>query len=203
MYQADIVVSFPAGERDTGPSAIAQKYFTARAGENRRTDYELAAGEIMSVLENGDGKTVVLLPNKKCSAGSKSREPGAAPAGESFGEFLTTEWLAEKIPANFEDLGKEESGSKMLSKFRVRFEKTAGLEGTSEAVVWVDEELGMPVKTEFYSLRDGQQVNKVTTEFRNLKLSVEPGIFEIPAGCQNISAAEMQKILRQERLNAE
>jgi hypothetical protein len=196
-YQAEIVISFPAGD-----SAAEQKYFTARDGEKRRTDYEFSAGETLVLLEGPDNKTIVLLPQKKCSAEDKTR-PAAASPGESFSEFLTTEWLAEKLPANFEDLGKEEINGRALGKFRVRFEKTGSVESVSEAIVWVDEEIGMPVKTEFYSLKDGRQVNKVTAEFRNLKLSVEPGIFDVPADCQNIPAKEMQKILRQERLSAE
>lgn len=195
-YQAEIVISFPEGGRDA-----EQQYFTARDGERRRIDYPLPYGKTLVLLEGPDGKTIVLLPQKKCSVENKNPSAGAAaPPGEAFGEFLTTGWLAEKIPAGFEDLGKEETGGKLLAKFRVRFEKNGGAESTSEAIVWVDEEIGMPVKTEFYSPADGRPLNKVTTEFRNLKLDVEPGIFDIAAGCQNISAAEMQKILRQERL---
>jgi len=213
VYQAEIVISFAAPDTASDTAAggpTEQKYFTARDDRKRRTDHEFSAGQIMSVLEDQDNKTIVLLPQKKCAAedaedaeDKAGAGAAAAPPGESFGEFLTTEWLAEKLPANFEDLGKEEVNGKSLNKFRVRFEKTGTVESVSEAIVWVDEEIGMPVKTEFYSLKDGQPVNKVTTEFRNLKLSVEPGIFDLPAGCQNITAGEMQKVLRQERLNAE
>ncbi len=198
LYQAEIVISIT--ETDAG----GQKYFIARDGEKRRTDYELSAKETMSVLEDEGGKTIVLLPQKKCSAEEKKAAGSAAPAqGESFTDFLTSGWLAEKIPTNFESLGKETVGGRALAKFRVRYEKTNGVESPGEALVWVDEELGMPVRTEFYTLKDGQKMNPITTEFRNIKLSVDAGVFNKPDGCQNISAGEMQNILWRERLEAE
>jgi hypothetical protein len=211
-YQAEIVISFPgaagAPGTDAGTDAAeteaGQKYFIARDGEKRRIDYEFSAKETMSVLEDAGGRTIVLPVQKKCSAEEKTGAGNiSAPQGEPFSEFLTNGWLAEKIPANFEELSGENIGGKPLRKFRVRYEKTNGTGSISEAIVWVDEELGMPVKTEFYSLKDGQKMNPVTTEFRNIKLSVAPDIFAKPERCQNITPKEMQKILWQERLNAE
>jgi hypothetical protein len=198
-YQADIVISF------SGDGAAAeQKYFTARDSEKRRTDYELSGKDTMSVLDLPEGKTIILLPQKKCALEEKSAVGNTIPPqNESFSEFLTNSWLAEKIASNFESLGKENLAGKPLAKYRVRFEKTGGVENISEAVVWVDEELGMPVKTEFYSLKDGQKINLFTTEFRNIKLDPEAGVFDKPEGCQNIAGKDMQKILRQERLDAE
>lgn len=206
LYQAEIVISLPGTPAANAPDddAAGQKYFVARDGEKRRTDYELSPKETMSVLEDEGGKTIVLLPQKKCSAEEKAAAGSAAPTqGESFTDFLTSGRLAENIPTNFESLGKETIGGQALAKFRVRYEKTNGVESISEALVWVDEELGMPVRTEFYTLKDGQKTNPVTTEFRNIKLSVDAGVFNKPDGCQNISAGEMQNILWRERLDAE
>jgi len=202
VYQADIVISFPSGP--VGDAAGEQKYFVARDGETRRTDYQLSDKETVILLEKPDGRTLILLPNKKCAAEDTSVPGSALPSqNESLKESLTTAWLAEEIPANFADLGKEEINGKALAKFRVRFEKRGSVESASEALVWVDTELGMPVKTELYTIKNDQQLNKVATEFRNLKLSVESGVFDLPAGCQNIPFKEMQKLLRQERLSAE
>ena len=199
IYQAELVVSFPAGD-----AVIEQKYFIARDGETRRTDYDLSGKNTMSVLEKPEGAAIVLLPQKKCSLEDANAPAGTIPSqNDALKESLTTGWLAEKIPANFAALGNEQMGGKPLAKYRVRFEKRAGVESASEALVWVDEELGTPVRTETYDIKNDQQVNKVVTEFRNLKLSVDTGIFDLPAGCQNIPAKEIQKILRQERLNNE
>jgi hypothetical protein len=202
VYQADIVVSFPVGP--AGDAAAEQKYFVARDAETRRTDYELSDKDTLSVLEKPEGKTLALLQQKKCS----TEDPGSSGISVqsqtgSLRESLTTGWLAEDIPANFADLGKEDVGEKQLAKYRVRFEKRGNVESQSEALVWVDPDMNMPVRTELYDLKDGQQLNKVSTEFRNLKLAVEPGVFDLPPGCQIIPAKEMQKILRQLRLSAE
>jgi outer membrane lipoprotein-sorting protein len=202
LYQADLVISFPSA--DTVADTVSeQKYFIARDGETRRTDYQLSEKDTMVLLEKPDGKAIILLPQKKCSTEEAAGAGNPVTSqNQSLKESLTTGWLAEKIPANFTDLGKEDMGGKMLSKYRVRFEKTGGVESRGEALVWVDAELGMPVKTEIYSLKNDQPANKVITEFRNLKLSVDPGVFNLPAGCQNISAKEMQNIMRQMKLDS-
>lgn len=200
LYQAELVISFPAP--NAGDSPIEQKYFIAKDGETRRIDYELSEKYTLSVLERPDGKTLVLLPQKKCSAEEASPAAGPQP-GDALLESLTTGWLAEKIPSNFTALGKEEINGKMLDKYQVRFEKRGSVESQSEGLVWVDAELGMPVKTELYTVKNGQQLNKVITELRNLKISVDPGVFDPPPGCQNIPAKEMQKLLRQERSDSE
>ncbi len=193
-YQAELVISFPS-QNGEGP-VTEQKYFIARDGEIRRIDYELSEKDTLSVLEKPEGKTLVLLPQKKCSVEETGQPAGSQP-GDSLRESLTTGWLAEKIPSNFTALGKEEVSGKLLDKYRVRFEKRGSVESQSEALVWVDAELGMPVRTELYTVKNGQQSNKVITELRNLKLGVDPGVFDPPPGCQNIPAKEMQKLQRQ------
>jgi hypothetical protein len=196
VYQAELVISFPGG--DTEDSVTEQKYFIAKDGETRRIDYELSDKDILSMLEKPDGKTLVLLPQKKCSLEEAGQPAGSQP-GDSLRESLTTGWLAEKIPSNFTALGKEELNGKLLDKYQVHFEKRGSVESQSEALVWVDAELGMPVKTELYTVKNDRQSNKVITELRNVKLGVDPGVFDPPPGCQNIPAREMQKLLRQER----
>lgn len=201
VYQAEIVITI-SGDG----IASEQKYFTARDGEKRRTDHHLSQQNMLTILDLAEGKTLALQPQKgekKCSAEKVSTVGGSATQGEAFTDFLTNEWLAEKIAAGFEDLGKEDIAGKSLAKFKVRFEKVNGVENISEATVWVDDELGMPVRTEFYSLKDGQRVNSIVTEFRNIKLSVEPHTFAKPEGCKDVSVDEMQKTLWQEKLNAE
>lgn len=199
IYQAEIVITVPGDS-----AASEQKYFTARDGEKRRSDRHLSPTHTLTVLELPEGKTLVLRQQKKCSAEKISTAGNtAAPQGEAFTDFLTNEWLAEKRPVNFEDLGKEELNGKQLAKFRVRYEKVDGVENISEAFIWVDVELGMPVKTEYFSTQNGQKINGAVIEFRDLKLAVDPSVFAKPEGCQNISAEEMQKILWLERLNAE
>ncbi|HEV7643558.1 MAG TPA: hypothetical protein VGO50_06380 [Pyrinomonadaceae bacterium] len=208
VYQAELVISFPAPNAEA-PNAEAaenslteQIYFIAKDGETRRIDYELSEKDTLSVLEKPDGKTLVLLPQKKCSVEETGQPAGSQP-GDSLRESLTTGWLAEKIPSNFTALGKVEVNGKMLDKYQVRFEKRGSVESQSEAIVWVDAELGMPVRTELYTVKNDRQLNKVITELRNLKLSVDAGVFDPPPGCQNIPAKEMQKLLRQERSNSE
>jgi hypothetical protein len=197
-YQADIVITFAPGE-----TGVEQKYFTAREGDSRRTDYQLPGAETVSLLEKPEGRMLVLRPQNKCAADDTQAGGFVASQMQSLKDSLTTGWLAENIPSGFSEAGKENIAGKSLTKCRVNFMKRAGVESQSEAMVWVDPELGMPVKTEAYSTKDGKAVNKMTTEFRNLKLSVDPGVFDPPQGCQNISFKELQRILQSERLGAE
>lgn len=148
----------------------------------------------MSVIENAGAKTIGLREQKKCNSDAP---PNNAPVeGESFSDFLTTAWLSGKVPASFEALGKEEIGGVRLNKFRVRFERPGDQPAMSEALVWVDDAIGMPVRTEMFSLVNNLPVKQMTIEFRDLKLSVDPGAFDLPAGCKNVPAKEIQEAAR-------
>ena len=105
--------------------------------------------------------------------------------------FLTTEWLSEKRDASFEKLDSDVN----LTKYRVRLDES----NFSEILVYVDQNSGLPVKQEFYSIGgDGQKNLAYAFELKNLKLETEENLFSVPANFKKVSREEFQKTLRGE-----
>ena len=176
-YQTEIVVT---------ANGVEDKIFTARNGERRLTVFNFQTESETRVLHLADGQSFLIAPGRKIYAPRES-----VSESESANDFLTAELLNQKTGANFERLGAE-SG---FMKYRVHLDETAN----SEIIVSVDEKIGLPVKQEFYSTRDGQQILTSTVELRNFNLQAEEKFFEVPKNFQKVSTKEFYENLRRER----
>jgi hypothetical protein len=173
IFQTEIVVSANGQER---------VYFVARNGENLRFDYNFTDKNRVSILQTD--KNYLIFPDKKIYAEAAGGEIPAA--SDDWTKFLTTEWLNERTEANFERLDAENN----LVKYRVRFNES----DLSESVIYVDENLGFPVKQEFFSINGEQRTLNFTVELRNLKRQTDENTFSIPKDFRKVSIAEFRKI---------
>lgn len=169
IFQAEIIVSTNLNGEKT-----EKKYFTARNGLRR-----------LNVFSRGEKSETAILQTDKVFvinyADKTYRETGnkaALPVEDSLKNFLTTEWLAAKTDAAFENLGSEND----LTKYRVRLNDSR----TSEILVFVNEDLKIPVKQEFYSIAGEQKALMFSVEIKNYQTRAEENLFEIPQGFRKI-----------------
>lgn len=174
QFQTEIVVSANGTERKT---------LIARNGAKRRYDFNAGAKNQVTNLETD--KNYLLLTDKKIYAENDSAQTNAA---DDWQNFLTTEWLSEKPDARFEKLETTEN----RTRYRVRF----GEDALSEVLIYVDEQIGLPVKQEFYSTVGEQKTLTYSVEMKNFKQQTDESLFGIPADYRKISAEEFRKILR-------
>jgi hypothetical protein len=106
-------------------------------------------------------------------------------------DFFTAEWLNQKTNAKFETLSPENN----LARYRVNLDETK----TSEIIVFVDAQIGLPVKQEFYSIRDGQRILTSTVELRNFNSAADAKFFEVPKDYRKVSSKEFYEITRREQ----
>ncbi len=174
QFQAEILVTANETERRT---------FAARNGTNRRYDFNFGAKNQLTNLQTD--KNYLIFPEKKIYA-----ETGAAPSvsTDDWTNFLTTERLNEKTEANFEKLETIDN----LTKYRVRL----GGGDKSEMLISIDEQIGLPIKQEFYSINGGQKILTYTVELKNLKLKTDENLFAVPTDFRRVSPEEFRKILR-------
>lgn len=173
-FQAEIVVTSGGAERVT---------FIARDGANQRYDFNFGAKDQLTKLQTD--KNYLILPDKKIYA---ENAPSPIGGSDDWTDFLTTEWLSQKHPANFEKLETSEN----TTKYRV----STGDGAASEVLIYVDETLGFPVKQEFYS-GEGERKNlTLAFELRNLKLQTDAGLFAIPSDFKKVPVEEFRKNLR-------
>ncbi len=105
-------------------------------------------------------------------------------SGETLQDFLTTEWLNQKTDAKFENIGVENGLTKFIAKF-----------DASETIIFIDENVKLPIRQEFYSVEGEQRNLTYSLEIQNLKLIIDETMFEIPKDFRKVSNEEFQKYL--------
>ncbi|HEY8560258.1 MAG TPA: hypothetical protein VIL74_07765 [Pyrinomonadaceae bacterium] len=173
-FQAEIVMTANEAERRT---------FVARGGARRRYDFDFGAKNQVTLLQTD--KIYRISPALRIYA----EEAGGLPVpADDWTNFLTNEWLNEKLPANFEKLETVEN----LTKYRVRPAESAA----SEVYLYVDEKNGLPVKQEFYSTA-APKAPLYTVELKNLRLDADESLFILPADFKRVSPEEFAERVRQ------
>jgi hypothetical protein len=107
---------------------------------------------------------------------------------------LAIEWLNEKRGAAFENLGKENG----LTKYLARLRDVPNI--NSEILIYIDENLKIPVKQEFYTINGEQKILVFSMELQNLKLETDDKLFELPKDYRKVSSNEFQKVTRQKQV---
>jgi hypothetical protein len=177
-FQAEIVVTAGDTERRT---------FIARDGDARRWDFNFGAPNQLTNLQTD--KNYLLWAARKVY--TETSVGGQTAATDDWSSFLTTRWLSEKQPANFEKLETAEN----LTKYRVRLGDAAA----TEVFVYLDEKTGLPVKQEFYAVGGGEQKTLTySSELKNLKLDADAQLFIVPADFRRVSTEEFWKLWRGE-----
>ncbi len=194
-YQATRVIMSSEGGETKLEGTAGSRTLIARDGERRREDYEGASGEKISYLQLPEG-TYVLLPAKKLYAELKPETGGLGDdrAASVPPDFSPDKLLNETRPeSRYEKLGAENLNGRATTKYRVVVGGKTGAakEMTTESVVWVDESLGMPVKTETTSSGRAGSWATVTMELRDIKDTVDAGVFELPPDYRKVETREL------------
>ncbi len=186
IYQAEIVVT-------TGDSE--EKMFTARNGNYRRYDFNFSSDSLISVISDADGDRQFINHQKKIYAEDNFSEKsiGAPPSSENWNDFLTADLLNWKKNVSFEKISSENN----LTKYSIVSNETNAAAG--ETIISIDEELGFPVKSEFYAVESGAKILKFSVEMKNIKLQIEDKTFQIPENFRKVSLEEFK--MKKKNLN--
>jgi hypothetical protein len=185
----------PAGAQEEEVQPNTTEVFVARDGDRRREDYELSPGMKISFLQLPTGR-YRLLHSKKLYAelGDGERAGGAppppTPTQHAPPDFSPDKLNASRTEARYEKLGAEEVNGRMATKYRVTIRSAAGETKEAAAVenlVWVDESLGVPVKTETASSNGA----RYTMELRDIKLEVDASLFALPPDYKRVESKEI------------
>lgn len=179
VFQAEIVITANGSEN---------KKFVARKSNNRRYDYNYGAKNQVSAVQTD--KIYTILADKKIYMETALAE-GVSAQGNWSG-FLTNELLNAKSDANFTKIGTENN----LMQYRVSFGDAENAK--SETLIFIDENIGLPVRQEFYSISGEQKTLMMTIELRNFKTEAGNDLFDVPKDYRKVSAEEFRKILQSE-----
>lgn len=174
IFQAEIIVTSFADN-----NKIEQRYFIAKNGEKSLQKFYAGSEDERSVLRTG-GRKKFLINHKLKNYREISIEKSDAFSDDSLIKDLTSKLLNEKAAADFENLGTENN----LTKYRVNYEDAKN----SEVLIFIDENIKLPVKQEFYSTSaDGKKNLTYSVEIKNFKPQADENFFELPKDYRRIN----------------
>jgi outer membrane lipoprotein-sorting protein len=179
-YRATRIVTTtsPSGE------TIVTKTSIARDGDLRRHESETNS-KVIAYLDLPEGR-FILLPDEKVYAVA---EAGVATIE---GDEITPDRLlhTDTESTSYQKLGSEVIGGRNSTKYRVVVNSsTAGNVPRSETLIWIDEALNMPIRSEMKSTHG----SLVTAELTDISLDVDKRVFQVPDGYEKVTFTEFSK----------
>jgi len=168
---------------NAGGESLVTKTSVIRDGEMRRHE----SGKIV-YLDVAEGK-FVLLPAEKVYADLTEGSTINADESEISPEGLLHEDVGS---TSYQKLGTEEIAGRNTNKYRIVVNNSAAPNvSQSETVMWVDEALQMPVRSETKSA-DG---TRVTMELSEIKMEADKDLFKVPKDYRKLTFTELRKRL--------
>ena len=165
------------------------KHTIAKDGESRRIEDEF--GSVKMIFLFGPQGRFLLLPDEKVYM---DQAEGAAPSTIDEDESSADRLLhTESETSSYEQLGTEVISGRKTNKYRVVVNgANAANVSSSETLIWIDEALGMPIRSEMKS-SDG---SRSTMELSELSLDVDKNLFQLPADYKKVPFSEMTRYLK-------
>jgi outer membrane lipoprotein-sorting protein len=181
-YQAVRSITFAPNEGQSSAAAIT----IVKDGDRRREE-DKSSGQSVVYLDLPTG-SFVLLPEEKIYAEMAGPAMSSSTA-EGFEEgYVHT----APIQSTYENLGTESLNGTTTTKYKVIVNSASNGNVTqSETLIWIDEALGMPVKSVTRSASGTRNM-----ELSQVKLSVDKSLLEIPKGFQKVEMQVLQQRIR-------
>lgn len=182
-YRATRVTTMQAADGES----IVTKTLIARDGVRRRQETETET-QRRAYLELPEGRFVLLIEEKLYA------DLGSDPETFSPDEAISAEWLlhAGSGTTSYQKVGVEAVGGRQAEKYRIVV-NGAGAESvnSSETLLWIDEALQMPIRSETTSTAG----SKITTQLTDISLDLDNRAFQIPDDYRKVTMAELSKRL--------
>jgi outer membrane lipoprotein-sorting protein len=189
-YQARMVISLRADDK-----VESSDTFIVRDGERRREDYEPGPGIKVSDIKIQAGH-FLLLHDGKLYAEVTGEAEGSAP-GPPLNlpeDFAPDRLINEsRTEARYQKLGVEELNGRSVTRYRVSLTgaEPADQGAQPDQLIWIDEHLGMPVKSETTS-KDAGHVTTYTMEMLDIKEEADQSLFAVPQDYKRVAMKEIQ-----------
>jgi outer membrane lipoprotein-sorting protein len=169
---------------------LVTKTSVARDGELRRHE-STSGSKTIVYLDVPAGKFVLLKDEKLYADVTDQSQISADPNEEGLESSPDALLHADAGATSYQKLGNEVIAGRNTNKYRIVVNSsTAPNVSQSETLMWIDEALQMPIRSETKS--DGTHVTMETSE---IKLEVDKSLFAIPADYKKVTFTELRKRL--------
>jgi len=199
-YQAIRITSVTETSSQENASSESNQVLIARDGEKRREEYSAGESDQGVHLEIPAGRFIVLPASRMYADLSTASNETDPSKGSGDSPQLSPDQLLNEAhaPATYEKLGTETLGGRPTTKYRVVV--VSGTDTRNETLIWIDEALGMPVRSEATS--SSARSSKVTMELKDVKLEVDERLFSWPSDYRKVEPGMIFDLTRKERKSA-
>jgi outer membrane lipoprotein-sorting protein len=162
---------------------------TARDGDRRRNESQISSKTI-AYLEGPEGRFVLMADEKIYAEIATGTDLPSNDGDEGLQSSPEGLLHADTGSTSYQKLGQEVIAARTTDKYRVVVnDANAGNVSVSETLIWIDQALKMPVKSETKSA-DG---TRVSMELSDISLEVDANLFKIPDDYRKVSFAEFRQ----------
>ena len=185
-YQATRTITTVTANGET----TVTKNIVARDGELRRDEIE-QQGVVYLYLPEG---RFLLVPDEKVFVDLTKTDGAATPGIYDESESSPDRLLhTDPVSTSYQQIATETVNGRTALKYRVVVNSSAAANvSVNETLIWIDEALHMPIKSETTS-GDGK---RVTMELTDITLNVDRTVFQIPEGYEKITILDLPKRLK-------
>jgi outer membrane lipoprotein-sorting protein len=170
---------------------LVTKTSVARDGDSRRNESTVASKTTI-LLDLPEGRFVLLAEEKVYADLTNEGRITADKAEDGFESSPDALLHTDAGSTSYQKMGAESVAGRNANKYRIVVNSSAAANvSQSETLMWIDETLQMPIRSETKS-SDG---TRVTMEVSEIKLEVDKGSFRIPEGYQKLTFAELRERL--------
>lgn len=197
MYQAKLSLTAQTTGSGTNVSLPSLTAEVARSGADRRISFVVPGGDEVIYLDRAD-KRYIILPKRKQYA-----ELTQASTGFEVPRMMTTAQIVDQLKTmkGYERVGEESVNGRIAIKYRYAGTAKTGTQAgdvQTEAIVLVDKETGLPLRSETTSESQTGNVKGVTglklvTEMTDIKTTVDATMFEVPPGFAKVSDQQVRR----------
>jgi hypothetical protein len=194
-YKATLVFTAQTegGENAIGIPPVSAE--VARNGADRRLSFKLPDNSELIYLDHA-GTAYAIAPGRKQYA-----ELTPAATGFQLHKLMTPGQLVSYLDRlqGIQLIGEEPVNGRPAVKYRYARTSNTGTSAgqvNTESFVFIDKETGLPLRAELFSEASGnvQGVKgaKIVAEMRDITTNVDPSFFEVPAGLNKVSEAQVR-----------
>jgi hypothetical protein len=195
-YRGTLVFSAETegGDKTIGIPPLSAE--VAKSGADRRVAFKLPDGSDLIYLDH-NGVPYAILPARKQYA-----ELTPEATGFQIRKLMTPGQIVSYLDRlqGIKLVGEEQQGGRTALKYqyeRTSQTKTSAGEVKTESFFYIDKDTGLPLRAEMFSEASGnvQGVKGATfvAEMRDISTTVDPSLFEVPAGYNKIPEAQVRQ----------
>ena len=187
-YSVAMTISIQENASEARIGMLPQQQLSlAKLGADRLWTFVFPAplGQI-AYLEKSGLKYLVLFERKQYA------ELSADAMGFLLGDVLMPHSIAERLKAGqYEKLGLEPVNGRTGIKYRVT--GVGGASSQTDGVIFVDQETGLPLRSELNAAAPSGTKSRVIVEVRDVQLNPDRAQFDVPVGMKKVTAQEARQ----------